>query len=165
MRLVTTEDCFPSEHYKFLCLNLGLPPVIPPTSTTGDESRDKSSCLRQINTYQWYLRPRQKLKIQLLTPKKEAQGPADLPGKLSVSSEGGKNSARAALWLWSFYFISRMSDAGDSEVSHWEAPIHLSASLKFHLCFVLLRCVPNCTTKMNSSPTIQARNLYSLLNW
>lgn len=61
---------------------------------------------------------RQKLKIQLLTPKKEAQGTADLPGKPSVSSEGGENSARAALWLWRFYFISRMSAAGDSEVSH-----------------------------------------------
>ena len=36
-------------------------------------------------------------KIQLLTPKEEAQSPADLPGKPSVSAEAGRNSARAAL--------------------------------------------------------------------
>lgn len=59
------------------------------------------------------------VKIQFLTPKEEAQSPADLPGKPSVSAEAGRNSARAALWLWGFYFIYRMSDAGsDSEVSH-----------------------------------------------
>ena len=62
MRRVTTEDCFPSEHYKFLCLDLGLPLVMPPTGTTGDESRKKSSCLRQVDTCQRYLRPDRSLK-------------------------------------------------------------------------------------------------------
>ena len=117
----------------FCALIWSYPLCHPPTSTTRDESRDTSSCLWQINTCQWYLRPRQKLKIQFLTPKEEAQGPADLPVKPSVSADGeGEEfcqgcpvalgllfyiqNVRCRFWLWSFTLRDSCTSLSISEV-------------------------------------------------
>ena len=115
----------------FCALIWAYPLCHPPASTTRDESRDMSSCLWQINTCQWYLRPRQKLKSNSWHQKRKpraqqiCQGNHQcplrrggiLPGlPLALGLPFYIQNVRCRLWLWSLPLRDSCASLSISEV-------------------------------------------------